>query len=186
VNVPTLLTLLRILAIPLIVIVYYLPAGWAHPVAAILFALAAITDFFDGYLARSWQQITKLGSFLDPIADKLLVITSLILLLGKNHIPYLTLPAIVIIGREITVSGLREYMAELGKRASVAVTFVGRVKTWVQMTALFLLLWYYPGFASWWMWLGLVSMFAAVVLTLWSMIIYLKLAWPDLTSAEEK
>lgn len=178
-NIPTFLTLLRIFIIPLVMIGYYLPFTWAHPVAAIIFLLACITDWLDGFLARRFAQMTKLGAFLDPIADKLLVVVALVLVVGENLIPLLAIPAAVIVAREVAISALREWMAELGKRASVAVTFVAKVKTTLQMVALILLLWYLPGNKIWSLWLGTVLLWVAAVLTLWSMIVYLKLAWPD-------
>ncbi len=178
-NIPTLLTLLRIFIIPLVVICYYLPFKWSHQVAAGIFLLACITDWLDGFLARRFAQMTKLGAFLDPIADKLLVAVILVVVVGENLIPLLAIPAAIIVAREVAISALREWMAELGKRASVAVTFVAKVKTSLQMIALILLLWYLPGDNKWSLWLGTFFLWVAAVLTLWTMTIYLKLAWPD-------
>jgi CDP-diacylglycerol--glycerol-3-phosphate 3-phosphatidyltransferase len=175
------LTWMRILAIPVIVLVYYLPIRHAHFIAALAFAVVAITDWLDGYVARNLDQATRLGAFLDPVADKLLVSVALITILSQHYIPYLALPAAIIVGREITVSALREWMAEMGKRASVAVTFVAKVKTGVQMLALGLLLWYQPAMTALVLYAGVVLLFFAAGLTLWSMIIYIKIAWPDLT-----
>ena len=178
-NFPTLLTLLRILVIPLVVVCYYLPVGWGHPLAAIIFLLACITDWLDGYLARRYQLTTNLGAFLDPIADKLLVAIILVILVGENLFPGLAIPAAVIVGREISISGLREWMAEMGKRASVAVTFVSKIKTSLQMISLPLLIWYKPGQSKYILVAGVCLLWIAAILTLWSMVIYLRLAWPN-------
>lgn len=183
-NIPTLLTLFRIFAVPFVVIVYFLPFKWAHPVASLIFVLAAVTDWLDGYLARIWKQTTPLGAFLDPVADKLLVAVSLVIVVGEY--PFLAIAAAIIVGREIAISSLREWMAELGKRTSVAVTFVAKVKTAVQLVALTLILWASPQSPFWIIGLGTIALYISAVLTLWSMVIYLKLAWPDLTLTKEK
>jgi CDP-diacylglycerol--glycerol-3-phosphate 3-phosphatidyltransferase len=177
---PNILTLLRILLIPIFIIVFYLPFSGAHAVAAIIFALASFTDWLDGYLARRLGQISPFGAFLDPVADKLLVAASLLLLVGAKDINYITLPAIVIVGREIVISALREWMAEIGKRASVTVSYIGKVKTTVQMIALVLLLAYRPEQSVLGV-LGFVLLYGAAILTMWSMIIYIIIAWPELT-----
>ncbi len=135
-SLPNLLTLMRIALIPIFIGVFYLPFTWAHSAAAIIFALASFTDWLDGYLARKLKLLSPFGAFLDPVADKLLVASSLLLLVGANEVHYITLPAIVIVGREIVISALREWMAEIGSRASVAVGYVGKVKTALQMIAL--------------------------------------------------
>lgn len=179
-NLPTLLTLMRIFVIPLVVICYYLPVYWAHPLAAFIFLLACITDWLDGYLARRYQLTTRLGAFLDPIADKLLVAIVLVIVVGESLIPGLAIPAAVIVGREVAISGLREWMAEMGKRTSMAVTFIAKIKTALQMIALILLLWYSPADSTHWvLWLGTLFLWIAAVLTIWSMIVYIKLALPD-------
>lgn len=178
-NFPTLLTLLRIFVIPLVVICYYLPLRWAHPLAAIIFLLACVTDWLDGFLARRYQLTTPLGAFLDPIADKLLVAVVLVILVGENLFPGLAIPAAVIVGREVAISGLREWMAEMGKRTSVAVTFIAKIKTSLQMFALILLIWYTPGQFKYILWLGAILLWIAAGLTLWSMVIYLRLALPN-------
>lgn len=180
-NIPIILTFLRILAIPVIVIFYILPFSWAHPAAAILLGLAAFTDWLDGYLARSMSQTTQLGAFLDPVADKLLVAISLVMVLSSHLIPYLGLAAAVIIGREIAISALREWMAVIGKRAGVRVTYIAKYKTAIQMLALGMLVWYHPGSFEWLRWIGPILLYFAAILTLWSMFIYLKAAWPNLT-----
>lgn len=178
-NIPNILTLARIAFIPLLVIVFYLPFSWSMLLAALLFALAAITDWLDGYLARRWDQSTPFGAFLDPVADKLMVAVALALLIELYEVIWLTLPALVIIGREIVISALREWMAEMGKRSSIAVSWIGKIKTTLQMVSILLLLGFPPGtpIAN----LGVVTLFVAAVLTLWSMLEYLRAAWPHLS-----
>lgn len=178
-NIPNLLTLARIAFIPLLVVIFYLPYGWSLPLAATLFALASITDWLDGYLARRWDQATPFGAFLDPVADKLMVAVALALLIERYESLWLTLPALVIIGREIVISALREWMAEMGKRGLVAVSWIGKVKTTLQMVALLLLLGFLPGSPV--AQLGVVTLYAAAALTLWSMAQYLRAAWPHLS-----
>ena len=133
----------------------------------------------DGFLARKLKLISSLGAFLDPVADKLLVATTLLLLVGGKDINYITLPAIVIVGREIVISALREWMAEVGSRASITVSYIGKVKTTVQMMALMLLIAFYPA-TSYWGVLGFILLYVAAILTIWSMVIYLMIAWPQL------
>ncbi|MAR71059.1 CDP-diacylglycerol--glycerol-3-phosphate 3-phosphatidyltransferase [Halomonas litopenaei] len=178
-NIPNILTLARIVFIPLLVVLFYLPFEYSMLTAAALFGLASITDWLDGYLARKWDQSTPFGAFLDPVADKLMVAVALALLIERYDAAWLTLPALVIIGREIVISALREWMAEMGKRGSVAVSWIGKVKTTLQMVALLLLLAFPPGhlIAE----LGVVTLYAAAILTLWSMIQYLRAAWPHLS-----
>ena len=181
-NIPTALTWLRIVMIPMFVIVYYLPDAWLSPpaknwTAMTIFAVAAITDWLDGYLARRWGEVSAFGAFLDPVADKLMVAAALIVLveLGRAE-SYL---AMIIIGREIAISALREWMAQLGEGKSVAVAFVGKVKTVAQMTAIIALLLHeplIPGVST--PLLGSISLWVAAILTLWSMVHYLKLAAP--------
>ncbi|MDH2436489.1 CDP-diacylglycerol--glycerol-3-phosphate 3-phosphatidyltransferase [Pokkaliibacter sp. MBI-7] len=177
-NLPNLLTAFRVVLIPVIVVVFYLPFSWAPWVSALIFMLAGATDWFDGYLARKWNQATPFGAFLDPVADKLMVAVILVMLVESYATPWVTLPACVIIGREILISALREWMAELGKRASVAVSFIGKIKTTAQMGALIVLLAFLPG--SWESWVGIAGLYIATLLTLWSMLIYMKAAWPML------
>nr|WP_256478881.1 CDP-diacylglycerol--glycerol-3-phosphate 3-phosphatidyltransferase [Legionella sp. 27cVA30] len=179
-SLPNLLTLMRILLIPVFIIVFYLPFHWAHAAAAIIFATASFTDWLDGYLARKLKQMSLFGAFLDPVADKLSVATSLLLLVGAKDINYITIPAIIIVGREIVISALREWMAEIGSRASVAVSYIGKVKTVLQMIALVLLLAFHPAY-SWWGILGFILLYLSAILTIWSMVIYLMIAWPLLT-----
>ncbi|MFC0267566.1 CDP-diacylglycerol--glycerol-3-phosphate 3-phosphatidyltransferase [Kushneria aurantia] len=178
-SIPNILTLVRIILIPLLVVVFYLPVEWSRFVAALMFTTAAVTDWFDGYLARRWNQTTPFGAFLDPVADKLIVAVALGVLIEYYADLALTLPGLVIIGREIVISALREWMAELGKRASVSVSSIGKYKTAFQMVAIILLLAFAPG--SWLAQLGLVLLYLAAVLTLWSMCKYLAAAWPELT-----
>ena len=189
---PNLLTLSRIVAIPVIVVIFYLPVQWNFLVASLIFIAAALTDLFDGYLARKLNQTTKLGAFLDPVADKLIVAVALILLVEVYASPWMAIPAIVIIGREIIISALREWMAECGQRAQVAVSHIGKVKTVIQMFAISMVLMVDPvhlvagGDVFWrcvW-WIGAILLYIATVLTLWSGYIYLKAAWPNLMAAD--
>ncbi|AQA18773.1 CDP-diacylglycerol--glycerol-3-phosphate 3-phosphatidyltransferase [Halioglobus japonicus] len=177
-NIPNALTLLRICLIPVLVVVFYLPFNNHLLVAAVIFAVAAITDWVDGYLARRLGQTTAFGAFLDPVADKLMVAVALVLLVERHDTLLFTLAACVIIGREIVVSALREWMAELGARTSVAVSYVGKVKTAFQMVAITALLAINPQTnESWLLALSYVVLYIAAILTLWSMFIYLKAAW---------
>ncbi len=148
-----------------------------------LFILAAVTDWLDGYLARSLAQSTPLGAFLDPVADKLLVAVILVMLASQLQTGYLFVPAAIIVCREIAISALREWMAELGKRTRVAVSDIAKIKTAFQMVAISVLLGYGPAMPMWILWLGIALLYVAVLLTLWSMLIYLRAAWPDLTLA---
>lgn len=178
VNIPNTLTLLRILLIPVLVVVFYLPFKNHLLVAAAIFAIAAITDALDGYLARKLGQITLFGAFLDPVADKLMVSVALVLLVERHDTLLFILAATVIIGREIVVSALREWMAELGERTSVAVSYVGKVKTVFQMVAITALLAIDPvNDEGWLLALCYIVLYVAAVLTLWSMVIYLRMAW---------
>ncbi|WP_240657027.1 CDP-diacylglycerol--glycerol-3-phosphate 3-phosphatidyltransferase [Neptunomonas marina] len=179
IKIPNLLTLLRIILIPVFVVIYYLPWECAGLAAGAVFAFAAVTDWFDGYLARKLDQASALGAFLDPVADKLIVVAALVMLVETFNEAWITLPVMVIISREVLISALREWMAELGKRASVAVSFVGKVKTALQMLAIFLMITFTP--FSELSWAGIGALYIAAALTLWSMIVYLKAAWPDLT-----
>lgn len=178
-SLPNLLTLMRILLIPVFILVFYLPLPWSRGLAAAIFALASFTDWLDGYLARRLEQMSPFGAFLDPVADKLLVACSLLLLVGTKDIEYITIPAIVIVGREIVISALREWMAEIGSRASVTVSYIGKIKTTLQMIALFLLIAFRPA-DSWWGVFGFIMLYVAAILTIWSMVIYISIAWPQL------
>ena len=184
-NIPNLLTVLRVLLIPVFVLLFYLPFSWSHLAASAVFAFAAATDWLDGYLARRLQQSTAFGAFLDPVADKLIVAVALVLLVDEHASLWLTLPAAVVISREVVVSALREWMAELGARAQVAVSNVGKWKTAAQMLALVILLAHSPQF-SFWIGLGYGLLFVSAALTLWSMTQYLRAAWPHLSVTTEK
>jgi len=178
INIPNALTIMRIMLIPVLMVVFYVPFKNHLLVAAGIFALAAITDWFDGYLARRLGQMTAFGAFLDPVADKLMVSIALVLLVERHDTLLFTLAACVIIGREIVISALREWMAELGKRTSVAVSYVGKVKTTFQMIAIVGLLAIDPNTdESWLLALSYLMLYSAAVLTLWSMVIYLRAAW---------
>jgi len=182
---PNLLTLSRILMIPVFIVAFYLSAAWNHQVAAVVFLLAALTDWLDGYLARRMELVSPLGAFLDPVADKLMVATALVLVVADNPQVWLAVSAAVIIGREITISALREWMAELGKRKRVAVSWVGKFKTAAQMTAITLLVYRHDLFGLPTYQIGTGLLFVAVVLTLWSMTVYLLAAWPVLSGKEK-
>ena len=178
-NIPMLLTYIRILLIPAIVITFYLPGRMGHGLAAFIFVFAALTDWFDGYLARNLNQTTKFGMFLDPVADKLIISVALVLIVAEVGVVYLTIPAAVIIGREIVISALREWMAEIGKKTSVAVSLVAKIKTTLQMVAVGVLL-YYPKSGNKFFICGIILLYLAVAMTLWSMYMYIKTTWPDL------
>ena len=181
-NLPNLLTFSRIVLIPFFVLFFYLPVPWGISVATAVFVLAGFTDWLDGYLARRLQQTSALGAFLDPVADKLMVATALVLIVQADPNYWIALPAAVIIGREIAISALREWMAELGARANVAVSEIGKFKTAAQMMSIALLI-YRDDFAGIPVYLiGSVLLYVAVVLTLWSMFIYLRAAWPQLNA----
>lgn len=178
INIPNALTIMRIMLIPVLVVVFYFPFKNHLIVAACIFAVAAITDWLDGYLARRLGQMTAFGAFLDPVADKLMVVIALVLLVERHDTLMFTLAACVIIGREIVISALREWMAELGERTSVAVSYIGKVKTAFQMVAITGLLAVDPATDEGWLVvLCYVVLYTAAVLTLWSMFIYLKAAW---------
>jgi CDP-diacylglycerol--glycerol-3-phosphate 3-phosphatidyltransferase/cardiolipin synthase len=179
-NIPNALTWLRILMIPAIIVLFFLPFAWADPAACAAFAVAGITDTLDGYYARKLGQVSRLGAFLDPVADKLIVASALVLIVSRDPRWYVVIVAVVIIGREIAVSALREWMAEIGARGRIAVSIWGKYKTIVQIVGLSFLLFRrdflgLPIYA-----IGLVLTVIAAVLTLWSMILYLRLAWPEL------
>lgn len=196
-NWPNVLTLVRISVIPLLVIFFYLPFWWGHLAATIVFAVASITDWLDGYLARYLKQTTKLGAFLDPVADKLMVSIALILIVAEPTFlyvsvpskivsvptPLITIPAGIIVAREIIVSALREWMAEIGQRHSVAVSSIGKFKTAVQMVALLVMLYCDSSTNAALVFTGYILLYIAAILTIWSMLIYLRAAWSQLTAA---
>ncbi|HEY0660659.1 MAG TPA: CDP-diacylglycerol--glycerol-3-phosphate 3-phosphatidyltransferase [Lysobacter sp.] len=188
-TVPTMLTLLRIVLIPVLVLVFYLPDNkWTSFFSALVFALAAVTDWLDGWIARRYNQFSAFGAFLDPVADKLMVAVALLLIVQKHPTPWMALWAAVIIGREIAVSALREWMAELGQRATVKVATIGKFKTIAQMVALTCLLYFDPINVTVQGRLISVPIFTigdwllavAALLTLWSGLAYLRAAWPAL------
>lgn len=184
-TIPNIITFVRIALVPVFVVIFYLPYQWSYLWAAILFALAGITDWVDGYLARKLNQSSKLGAFLDPVADKLMVVTAIVLLVEVHSTPWLAIPAIVVITREVAVSALREWMAEIGERANVAVSQIGKFKTTVQIVAIAVLLAHSPDFKDPVVIMGYALFYLATLLTLWSMVLYLKAAWPFLISPDE-
>ena len=174
------ITLVRIVFIPLLVVVFYSPWEWRHFACGALFSIAGITDAIDGHVARKYGLTTPFGAFLDPVADKLMVAVALALLIEDHSNWMFTLPAVVIICREIVISALREWMAELGKRSNVAVSNIGKIKTTCQITAIIILLTFTQDAFPMLNKLGYISLYLAALLTIWSMIIYLKAAWPSL------
>ena len=180
-NIPIVLTLFRVALIPFFVITFYLPIPKAPLICALIFVIAAVTDWFDGFLARHLKQTTRFGAFLDPVADKVLVATALALVTEYYHVWWITLPAATMIAREIIISALREWMAEIGKRSSVAVSWIGKVKTSAQMFALVALLWH-PYY--WAEVVGFITLYAAAILTFWSMFQYLSASRKDLMESE--
>lgn len=188
-NIPNILTSFRIFLIPVMVALFYLPVAqyeWKYFATAFVFWFAALTDALDGYLARKLNQSTPFGAFFDPVADKVMVAVALVLVVEDYSSYLITIPAVIIIGREIVVSALREWMAEQGKRANVAVSMIGKYKTAAQMLAIIGLLWrpnQYWVFDGWI--LGPILDFAtygflyiATLLTIWSLFVYFKAAWP--------
>jgi len=189
-NLPNALTWFRVVAIPLVVLVFYGPElfgwqeSWARPAAGLLFGLAGITDYFDGYLARRLGLTSSFGAFLDPVADKLIVSTALVLLVQADPQIVLALVAAIIIGREITVSALREWMSQIGARAHVAVSIFGKWKTTLQIIGISFMLYREPLFTLPAYRIGEWLVYAAAALTLWSMIDYLRAAWPAMRDHE--
>lgn len=193
-TVPTWLTLLRIVMIPVLVVVFYLPYKWTNFASAAIFGLAAITDWLDGWVARRYHQYSAFGAFLDPVADKLMVAVALFLIVQGHPTPWMAFWAAVIVGREIAVSALREWMAEIGQRAKVRVAMIGKIKTTAQMVALLCLLYsVMPGRAAGQgIWMGEFAfhigdwmLAIAALLTLWSGFQYLHAAWPSLREDEK-
>ena len=175
-NLPTNLTLLRIALIPLITVVFYLPWEYSNFACTLIFILAGVTDWLDGYLARKMRLETPFGAFLDPVADKLMVAMVLVLIVQQQASAYLAIPAAVIIGREITIASLREWMAEIGQRAHVKVSPLGKWKTMAQMLAIGMLLYRNDLFGMPINYYGYGLLYIAAILTLWSMINYLRAA----------
>lgn len=183
-NIATSLTWLRIAAIPAVGVAFYWPGEWSRPVACLIFTIAAITDLLDGYLARRLGQTSQFGAFLDPVADKLMVAVALVLILQADPRVVIALVAVIIIGREITVSALREWMAELGARSRVAVSGIGKAKTTMQMIGLGCMLFTHdlaglPVYD-----IGLALLIVAAGITLWSMVGYMRAAWPSVSERE--
>ena len=190
-TIPTWITLLRILLIPVLVLVFYLPFKWTNFAAAAIFGLASITDWLDGWIARRYHQYSAFGAFLDPVADKLMVAVALFLIVQGHPTPWMAFWAAVIVGREIAVSALREWMAELGQRATVKVAAIGKIKTIAQMVALLCLLYSVTPDPRPTPWLGREIFIlgdwllaVAALLTLWSGLAYLRAAWPVLRAGE--
>ncbi len=186
-NLPNLLTLFRIVLIPVLVLVYFVPISSRELILASVFVLAALTDWLDGFLARRLNATTRMGAFLDPVADKLIVSSALVLLVSDSnvlaqvlHPASFAIAVTIIVGREITISALREWMAELGARGVVAVGFLGKVKTIMQMVAIILLLYMLPIHGLPTFRIGEAALYIAAGLTLWSMVGYLKVTWPYL------
>ncbi|MCQ4165357.1 CDP-diacylglycerol--glycerol-3-phosphate 3-phosphatidyltransferase [Tahibacter harae] len=182
---PTLLTLFRIVLLPVMVIVFYLPVAWANLAAAGIFIAAALTDWLDGWIARRYGMTSAFGAFLDPVADKLMVAVTLFLLVQQNPTELLAVTSAVIVGREISISALREWMAEIGQRAKVRVAAVGKIKTVVQMIALVVLL-HQHEFPELRLYrIGEYLLVAAAALTIWSALVYVRAAWPVLRARDE-
>jgi CDP-diacylglycerol--glycerol-3-phosphate 3-phosphatidyltransferase len=177
-HLPNALTVLRILLIPVMILFFYLPFESSRIIACAVFAIASITDFLDGYFARKHNTFSRFGAFLDPVADKLTVTTALIILLQYHPTILMTIATVVIVGRELTISALREWMAELGERTKVNVAMVGKIKTVFQMTAIGFLIYEKPLFNLPIYKIGLTLLYIAAALTIWSMFVYLKAAWP--------
>ncbi len=197
-NTPIFVTVLRLALIPVFVAIYVWPGRWNHLGAAAVFAVAALTDWLDGYLARRLKQTTRFGAFLDPVADKLVVVSAIVMMVGDHASLWLTLPGLVIVGREIVISALREWMAEMNRRGIVAVGLLGKVKTGVQIAAILFLLAFPPitddarllegalddpnSLGSL---IGYVLIYLAAIMTLSSMFVYLRAAWPTLRAGLE-
>jgi CDP-diacylglycerol--glycerol-3-phosphate 3-phosphatidyltransferase/cardiolipin synthase len=184
-NLANILTLFRIAAIPAVVICFYSPLPDARPIAAVLFGIAAITDFIDGWVARRFGQTSRFGEFLDPVADKLMVAIVLVMLVQAQSHWFEDIIAMIIIGREITISALREWMATIGERANVQVSFSGKVKTTLQMFGIAFMVYQNDLFGIPIYTVGFVLLLAAAVMTIWSMFFYLKAAWPFILADQE-
>ena len=184
---PNLITMFRVVLIPVFVVVYFLDWRWAHEAGAFIFWLAAITDWFDGYLARKLKQSSAFGAFLDPVADKLIVATALIMITHTYQTLWITMPAIILLSREVYVSSLREWMGQMGLSSNVKVSFIGKCKTTDQMLALIGLLSgmeYFLDIRIFWVSLGYILLYAATILSLWSMWLYTAAAVPALKRAK--
>lgn len=185
VTIPTALTLLRIASIPVLVVVFFLPFQWTHLAAAGIFAFGALTDWLDGWVARRFGMFSAFGAFLDPVADKLAVAVALFLIVQNHNTPLMAILAAIIVGREITISALREWMAEIGQRGRVRVAAIGKIKTIVQMVALVMLLYYQPIGPLPTLLVGETLLGVAAALTLWSGFAYLRAAWPAMAASDD-
>lgn len=184
INIPTWITLLRlILIVPMVWVLAAQPAGYTYTAAAIFFIIS-VSDFWDGYLARKWQQTSRLGMFLDPVADKVCIGVVLVMLVYLEPKLSIAIPTLIIIGRELMISGLREWMADQGLRDSVSVGWIGKWKTVFQTLAIGLLIYKEPSYGVPWYDIGQWCMYLAAIMTLWSMFIYLHAAWPTLMKEE--
>ena len=191
-TIPNILTVARIIAIPVFIIAYFLSPDQKNTVAVAIFVLAALTDWLDGFLARKLKVVSPFGAFLDPVADKLIVCTALVLLVSDDNVSsqvlfqsIFTISVIIIVGREVSVVALREWMAEKGQRASIATSYLSKSKTFLQMLAIVLLLYgqsinEFPTLV-----VGELLLYIAAALTIWTMFLYLRNAWPILTAKEE-
>jgi len=177
-NLANILTLFRMAAIPVVVICFYAPIPNARPIAAVIFGIAAVTDFIDGWVARRYGQTSRFGEFLDPVADKLMVAIVLVMLVEAQSGWFEDIIAMIIIGREITISALREWMATIGERANVKVSWAGKVKTTFQMFGIAFMVYQEPIFGIDIYAVGFALLVIAAVMTIWSMWIYLRAAWP--------
>ena len=184
-NLANMLTLFRIAAIPFVVICFYSSIPYARPIAAIIFGIAAVTDFVDGWVARRYGQTSRFGEFLDPVADKLMVSILLVMLVQADSGWFEDIIAMFIIGREITVSALREWMATIGERANVKVSIAGKVKTTLQMFGIGFMVYKNELFGISIYTVGFVLLVLAAIMTLWSMVSYLKAAWPFIINDQE-
>jgi CDP-diacylglycerol--glycerol-3-phosphate 3-phosphatidyltransferase len=184
-NLANILTLLRIAAIPVVVVCFYSPLDYARPIAAVLFGLAAVTDMIDGWVARRFGQTSRFGEFLDPVADKLMVAIVLVMLVQAEARWFEDVIAMIIIGREITISALREWMATIGERANVRVDITGKIKTTLQMFGIAFMVWHVPLFGIPIYTIGFVLLLLAAIMTIWSMIVYLRAAWPFIMADPE-
>lgn len=185
-NLANLLTSFRIALVPVFVLLFMLPSDWTRIATATVFALAAVTDWIDGYVARSRGQTSRFGAFLDPVADKLIVGAALVMMAGAHANLWFSAAAVVIVGREIIISALREWMADMQRRGIVSVSWVGKVKTVFQMVAILVLLALPADLDILWVKLGYGLLYIAAALTLWSMVIYIQAAWPTLREAYEE
>ncbi len=181
ITLPTAITLFRVALIPLLAVVFYLPFSWANVAATSIFFVASVSDWVDGYLARIMKQESSFGAFLDPVADKLTVVVVIILLVEAHPSIYLTLPSVIIVAREISISALREWMAQLGSSTTLKVSFVGKAKTVAQMWALGFMIYSEPLMGLPVFQIGLTIYYIAAILTIFSMVTYLRAAWPIIT-----